>query len=258
MSVLEINDVEIGNKGIAVYQWPHPSPRYLLLILHGHNEHMGLYESVAKSLHAHGAFVFGPDHLGHGLSHGERLVIEDFDRVVNDVQITVATIRIRYPTLPLIIIGHSMGGMIATRYVQLNKTGQCGLVLSAPLLGDRTRITNLAIKQPRKVAFTTSVNSIESKIGDSIGPFKCVTLAAMDRTRRLIHSGPGFENLPVLWLYGSEDTIVLAKETQTTIDRLKGTYFVTEPIPGAQHNVFSESHLAVTLSKVISFIDSVL
>lgn len=258
MCVLEVNYIERDKGGIAVYQWSHPFPRYLLLILHGHNEHMGLYEGIAKRMHAHGAYVFGPDHIGHGLSRGERLVIDDFDEVVNNVKRAVEAVRIFVPTLPLIIIGHSMGGMIATRYVQLNKKGNRGLVLCAPLLGNRTRITNLVIEHSKKVSLSATVTSVRSKVRDKIGPFKCTTLAAMERTRMLIHNGPGFGELPVLWLHGTEDTTVLEKETQTTMDRLRGTYFLAELIPAAQHNVFSENYLALTLAKVMIFIDSVL
>ncbi|WP_250547082.1 alpha/beta fold hydrolase, partial [Serratia marcescens] len=129
---------------IAVHDWGNDQPRYLALLVHGYGEHLGRYQYVARTLQAQGARVFGPDHLGHGLSQGERVLIEDYDAVVDDVQRVVSHFRQRYPALPLVVIGHSMGGMIATRYVQRYGEEVRALVLSGPLLGDRTAISDLA------------------------------------------------------------------------------------------------------------------
>ncbi|MCG4342447.1 alpha/beta hydrolase, partial [Escherichia coli] len=71
---------------IAVHDWGNDQPRYLALLIHGYGEHLGRYQYVARTLQAQGARVFGPDHLGHGLSQGERVLIEDYDAVVDDVQ----------------------------------------------------------------------------------------------------------------------------------------------------------------------------
>jgi len=194
VSGFELNYIQGSAAAIAVYQWITASPRYLLLLVHGHSEHIGHYESIARHFQSHGAYVFGPDHPGHGLSQGERLVIEDFDAVVNDVGNVVASVRCQYPDLPLYVVGHSMGGMIATRYVQLNSGEVRGLVLSAPLLGSRTRITDLyAIPQQ---AFLREGKTV--KKGEKVGPFMRRTLAAMERMLMLINEGPGFGNLPAL------------------------------------------------------------
>lgn len=252
MSGFELNYIQGSAAAIAVYQWITASPRYLLLLVHGHSEHIGHYESVARHFQSHGAYVFGPDHPGHGLSQGERLVIEDFDAVVNDVGNVVASVRCQYPDLPLYVVGHSMGGMIATRYVQLNSGEVRGLVLSAPLLGSRTRITDLyAIPQQ---AFLREGKTV--KKGEKVGPFMRRTLAAMERMLMLINGGPGFGNLPALWLHGTQDTTVLAEETQTAWERLRGIHCEADNIPGARHDIFCESYREITLAKMTRFIDA--
>ena len=143
MSEQTVSFIKGRHGDIAVHDWGNDQPRYLALLIHGYGEHLGRYQYVARTLQAQGARVFGPDHLGHGLSQGERVLIEDYDAVVDDVQRVVSHFRQQYSTLPLVVIGHSMGGMIATRYVQ--RYGEVrALVLSGPLLGDRTAISDLA------------------------------------------------------------------------------------------------------------------
>src|SRR6266545_2314044 len=79
-----------GRAGRVSYRiWEAPSPTHLVVLVHGYGEHIGRYEHVAGVLVARGAVVYGPDHVGHGRSAGERVVVADFEAVVDDVH-TVA------------------------------------------------------------------------------------------------------------------------------------------------------------------------
>ena len=69
-----------GNREqIAMYVWSNPRPRHLVVLAHGYGEHLGRYEHVAEFLTGRGAVVAGPDHLGHGRSGGDRVLIEDYE-----------------------------------------------------------------------------------------------------------------------------------------------------------------------------------
>jgi len=66
-----------GSEGrVSVRVWEHPGARRLVVIAHGYGEHIERYDHVARALRARGAAVYGPDHLGHGRSAGERVVID--------------------------------------------------------------------------------------------------------------------------------------------------------------------------------------
>ncbi len=69
------------------------NPRYVALLCHGYGEHSGRYEYVAARLVADGAVVYAIDHAGHGLSDGERVLVEDFEKVVDDFHLLDLTAR---------------------------------------------------------------------------------------------------------------------------------------------------------------------
>ena len=120
---------------LTVREWPHDRPRYVALVVHGYGEHIGRYEELAGVLTAHGAAVLGPDHTGHGKSAGERVLIEDFEDVVTDVHLVAGLARETHPGVPLVMIGHSMGGLIAARFAQRYGAELAALVLSGPVIG---------------------------------------------------------------------------------------------------------------------------
>src|SRR5690625_7359025 len=89
---------------------------WIAVLCHGYGEHIGRYDWVARTLNEAGAAVYGADHAGHGRSAGPRVLIADFEPVVEDLHRVVEYARTRHPGLPTLLIGHSMGGMIAARY----------------------------------------------------------------------------------------------------------------------------------------------
>ena len=98
---------------------PSSTPRALVFILHGYAEHGGRYAHVAEALAAADLAVLASDHVGHGLSGGERALITDFGLVVNDLNAVVSEAVNRLdPDIPLLLAGHSMGGLLAARFVQ--------------------------------------------------------------------------------------------------------------------------------------------
>jgi alpha-beta hydrolase superfamily lysophospholipase len=62
-------------------------PEYVALLVHGYGEHSGRYEHVAARLVDDGAVVYAIDHVGHGGSAGERVLITSFQEVEEDVHL---------------------------------------------------------------------------------------------------------------------------------------------------------------------------
>jgi len=103
-----------------------------MVIAHGFAEHGGRYAAVAARLTAAGIAVRAPDHRGHGLSEGRRTGIVRFDDYVDDLTTVIAQARARWPSLRVVLLGHSMGGLIALDLAVRQAVPLDGLVLSAP------------------------------------------------------------------------------------------------------------------------------
>ena len=139
----DAGDSQLGGR----YSWP----KGIVMIVHGLGEHAGRYEVVAQLLLQSGFAVRAYDQRGHGRSDGQRGALPDHDVLLEDLAEMVDEARLHglpFPTtageleaenaapkdLPLILLGHSLGGLVAARFVALNLRPVEGLVLSSPAL----------------------------------------------------------------------------------------------------------------------------
>src|SRR5699024_7407135 len=109
-----------------------PAPRAAVVLVHGMGEHSGRYAALIEVLTGAGLAVFAHDHRGHGRSAGRRAHIARLDDLVTDIGRSVARARTALPGLPLIVLGHSMGGLTARLWAQANPYGDDQLALSGP------------------------------------------------------------------------------------------------------------------------------
>lgn len=125
---------------VALFDWPLPSrerPRGVVLIVHGLGEHAWRYDALAQRLNHWGFCVRAYDQRGHGDSGGGRGVLPDDDALLDDLGEVLEDTRrhIAQPwACPLILFGHSMGGLVAATFVQRGLAPVDGLVLSSPAL----------------------------------------------------------------------------------------------------------------------------
>ncbi|MDI1236701.1 MAG: lysophospholipase [Polaromonas sp.] len=141
-------------ENLALYEWPMEAwqadnalpPRAVVLLVHGLGEHASRYDHVARKLLDWGFAVRAYDQRGHGESGGERgglssesLLLEDLAEVVDDtrqrsLRLPRAAGAALAEPLPLILLGHSLGGLVAGRFVSLGLRPVDGLVMSSPAL----------------------------------------------------------------------------------------------------------------------------
>jgi alpha-beta hydrolase superfamily lysophospholipase len=133
--VLPEGDTFIGVRDVRIHvrTWvPEGAPSGVVVISHGFAEHGGRYAAVAQPLLAGGIAVVAPDHRGHGLSGGTRTSVVRFSDYTDDLATVITRSRDRWPAHHLILLGHSMGGLIALDYAIRPGAALDGLVLSAP------------------------------------------------------------------------------------------------------------------------------
>jgi alpha-beta hydrolase superfamily lysophospholipase len=247
--------------------WPNPDARYVALLCHGYGEHIGRYEYVADTLTRHGAVVYGTDHVGHGKSAGTRVLIDDYEQVVADFDALAEHARKENPGLPLVLIGHSMGGMIAARYAQLHGAKLAALVLSGPVLGRWDSAAALLTHQEiPDVPIDVATLSRDPQVGEVYaadplvwhGPFQRTTLEALMRCLDAINTTGSVGALPTIWLHGEDDQLVPRPESATGIAHLRGGDFAEKSYPEARHEIFNETNKDEVLADVTAFIDRAL
>jgi alpha-beta hydrolase superfamily lysophospholipase len=148
-------------ENLALYEWPldawaeemgqyAPPPRAVVLLVHGLGEHAMRYEHLANQLMEWGFAVRGYDQRGHGESGGARGVLptdttllDDLAEVVDDTRLRcIRLLRESAPRrtaaepeqIPLVLLGHSLGGLVVGRFVSLGIRPVEGLVMSSPAL----------------------------------------------------------------------------------------------------------------------------
>lgn len=108
---------------IPLRHWPVTQPRAVIHLVHGMAEHSGCYADTAAVLNAAGYAVLAHDHRCHGLAAapgqlGNVGPQQHWAGVCHDMAVVNADIHHRYPELPLILIGHSMGSFISQYFAQ--------------------------------------------------------------------------------------------------------------------------------------------
>lgn len=261
-------DIEItGTRGaVHVHHWAPEDARYVVLLAHGYGEHAGRYQHVADAFVEHGAAVYAPDHHGHGRSAGDRALVEDLEHAVTDLGAVADIAGAAYPGLPVVLLGHSMGGIIATRYAQQHGDSLSALVLSGPAIGGNPGFEQLLAMDPiPEIPIDPSALSRDPAVGEAYaadelvyhGPFKRETLQALFASVAAIAEGPRL-TMPTIWVHGDQDQLAPLDVTRAAIERIKPDDFEEHVYEGAQHEVLNETNKDEVIEHITAFVDRAL
>jgi alpha-beta hydrolase superfamily lysophospholipase len=169
--------------------------------------------------------------------------------------------------VPVVLIGHSMGGLIAARHAQRYGDGLIALVLSGPVIGSWRLLDRLIPLDPLPdIPIDPTTLSRDPSVGEAYaadplvwhGPFKRPTLEAFVRTLDTISKSGDVGALPLLWLHGDDDRIVPMSGSRAGVEELRGADWTERVYTGAQHEVFNETDKDAVLADVTRFVDRVL
>jgi alpha-beta hydrolase superfamily lysophospholipase len=182
-----------------------------------------------------------------------------------DVGKVIELARSEHPGLPTVLIGHSLGGVIVTRYVQAHDHPLDALVLSGPVIGGNPAFQALLEMDPMPdVPIDPATLSRDPAVGEAYandplvyhGPLTRETLNGVFAAIDKIASGPGFGSLPVLWVHGEADQLVPIESTRPVIEQLRGDVLEQQSYPGAAHEIFNETNKGEVLDTVAAFINA--
>jgi alpha-beta hydrolase superfamily lysophospholipase len=116
-------------------EWkPTGGVRGAVCLVHGHGEHTGRYPHVAAAFNQAGYAFLGLDLRGHGHSEGQRGFTPSYDAFLDDLDVALNETRSRFPSRPLFLYGHSLGGNFVLHYAIRRKPALTGVIASSPLL----------------------------------------------------------------------------------------------------------------------------
>ena len=262
----------VGGLKIFNRSWrPEGAPRGVVVLSHGFNSHSGYYLWAAEQLLASGLAVYALDYRGRGKSDGERYYIEQFSEYQSDLDMTVKLARSREPGLPIFVLGHSAGGVIACNYVLDNQKDIAGLIcesfayrVPAPdfALAVLKGLSHLAphahvLSLPKK-EFSRDPKVVQALIDDpllanEVQPTK--TVAEMVRAdERLKRDFPLF-TLPLLIIHGTKDTVTRPEGSQEFYARASSSDKTLKLYEGFAHDPLNDIGKETVMADIRAWIE---
>jgi acylglycerol lipase len=236
-----------------------------VVLVHGLSEHSGRYEHVGAWLAEAGLQVHAYDHRGFGGSGGRRGDVRRWGLLLDDLEGRVAGVR--RPDVPLVLYGHSMGGLLCAEYAESDRPQPDAMVLSSPGLesGHARWLRWAAAVLGRLLPWVSvsggddfSVLSRDPAVGETFRRdplvfnrqtfrFGMEAFAAQARTR----GGIGRIHVPTLVIHGDNDWLVPPSASEA-LGRLPG---VTRRLyPGLRHELHNEPEGRAVVADVVAWL----
>jgi len=265
---------------LTAWHRPCQDPRGAVALVHGAGEHCGRYEHVADHLNRAGYAVLGLDLPGLGRSPGRRGHVESFEDYLGAVDATRARLEALHPGVPQFLYGHSMGGLIAVRWLQSRapaaQAGLGGAILSCPCLDLALPLPPALLRTAALIervwpTFTQSNRipaSAVSRTPEVVAAYAHDPLVvrsvsvrwAMELQRAMLaaRAGPARAEVPVLVLQAGADQLVSAAATRAYAERLEAPRKLYREFPGWYHELHNEPGRDEVLALLTGFLDETL
>ena len=262
-----------GGLTIFLRSWrPEGPARAVVVIVHGFNSHSGEYAWAASQLVAAGLAVYALDLRGRGKSDGERFFVNSFADWVADVAKVVSLAKSRESGLPVFLLGHSAGGVVACIYTLEHQSELAGLVcesfaheVPAPdfALAVFKGLSHVAphahILRLKNEDFSRDPQVVQAKntdplIAHEIQPTQ--TLAEMVRAdERLRREFPRI-TLPVLILHGTADKATRPSGSQRFYEMAGSRDKTLKLYDGHFHDLLNDIDKEVVMSDIKAWVDA--
>lgn len=264
-----------GKDGIKLFlrTWRPTQPaRAVVVIVHGFKAHSGLYEWAGPQLVAQGFAVYALDLRGHGRSEGERLYVDKFSDFTEDVHRLVLLAKSRDPGLPVFMLAHSAGGVIACGYALEHQAELAGLVcesfaheVPAPdfalaiLKGISYVAPHVHVLKLDDDAFSRDPAFVAQMKADPLierAGYPAQTVAEMVRAdERLKREFPRI-TLPVFILHGTEDKVTLASGSQRFADTAGSRDKTLKLYEGHFHDLLNDHGKEAVMADIVAWISA--
>lgn len=248
-----------GNLNLYYQCWlPAKKPRAVLLVVHGLAEHSGRYMNMVNYFVPKDYAIYSFDQRGHGRSEGRRGYVEQFSYYVHDLITFFRMVRRRHRDARIFIVGHSVGGTIATACTVHHQGEFDGLILSGATIKPGASLSPAKIMVARCLSLLLPKMGVEVIDATAISRDKAVVDAYVNDPlvyRGKISARLGAElikamqklpyqmpkiNLPILVMHGTADRLSDPEGSQMLYERVASRDKTLKLYDGFYHEIFNE------------------
>lgn len=260
---------------LHLQKWlPDTKPKAIILLVHGYAEHAGRYQYFAQHCVGKDYAVFALDHWGHGQSDGTPGYVPEFSVFHDGVDQLAACAQHDFPDLPVILVGHSMGGLICATYLLTKQSGFFACVLSGPAIkaaeepsaflkaisGFLSRFfpkSGVLELDPNGVSRDPQV--VADYLADPLvynGKMGARLAAEMLNNMTKIQKHAAQISLPMLMLHGEKDSLAAAEGSRFLNSHISSTEKQLKIYPELFHEIFNEPEKDKVLNDMTDWLDN--
>jgi alpha-beta hydrolase superfamily lysophospholipase len=272
--ILPAGSAGVGAKLHITHWLPEGRPKAVVLLAHGYAEHVGRYEHVAKRLTDAGYAVYAIDHWGHGKSDGTPGFVPRFSAFTDGLAELLTLVEVNHGDTPRLLLGHSMGGLIATLFLIERQSTFVATALSGPAIvpgAPPSRFTIwisrfLSRFFPRLGVLALDANGVSrdpavvaayladplvytGKIGARLGKEFMDAMGAAQ-------AGAPKITLPILLQHGEKDSLAAVAGSQYLFAHVSSADKTLKIYPGLFHEIYNEPERDAVLDDLIAWFDA--
>lgn len=265
---------EVTQEGLYYRHWPAlANTKAVVLLVHGLGEHSQRYDHLAAHLNKADYALSSMDLPGHGKSDGARGHIETFDVFENAVLGLYRKTVKENPGKPIFLLGHSMGGLIATKFLLNHQDKFKGAMLSGAAIqspqeppawqvGLIKLIAKLLPKTPMLALDGSGVSRdpkvVENYMADPLvskAKLSAQFLVSMTNAMQDCKDHASKISLPLMIMHGSADVMTAPEGSQLLHDSITSNDKQITLYDGLFHEIFNEPEAESIFSEMVAWMD---
>ena len=248
--------------------------RGAVLLVHGLGEHSGRYANLARHCTDRGFAVFALDHYGHGRSEGQRGHVERFSVYLDGVRALLERVREEQPDVPLFLLGHSMGGLIAAAFLLEAQAGFRACVLSGPAFRTDAEPAAIVMWIARLISWLAPTvptlgldpagisrdpQVVRAYVADPLvhhGKLSARLIVEMKAAMQDTVARAPEITLPLLILHGEDDVLTSPAGSREFHERVAARDKTLKIYPGLFHEIFNEPEKDAVLADMTHWLEA--
>ncbi len=258
--------------GLYYRSWKSNEPKAAIILIHGLGEHCQRYEHVAQALTEKGYSLYAMDLPGHGKSTGVRGHIDSFEVFTDAALNLLKRVGQEKPELPKFILGHSMGGLIVSRFLLDHQDKVSGAMLSGPAIQSPQEppawqvglIKTIAkfIPTAKMLALDASEVSRDPKVVEKYMNDPLISkeklsarfLVEMTNTMEDVKTKANEISLPILIMHGSKDSMTSPSGSELLFNTCGSSVKTLELYDGLYHEILNEPEQNTVINDILSWL----